>query len=93
MAGMARACADRGIVVSGLARGIVPPPSRRAGLGGRVAVLGSGIRHIHPRRSCRLAAQIAEHGAVISVAPDGGYRGAADGAQSAHQRPRARGIG
>jgi len=71
---MARACADRGInVVSGLARGIDTAAHRGClDAGGRtVAVLGSGIRYIHPRRNLRLAAQIAEHGAVISeVAPD-----------------------
>lgn len=71
---VATACADRGLtVVSGLALGIDSAAHRGAlKAGGRtVAVLGSGIRHIHPKRNVRLAGRIARSGAVISeVAPD-----------------------
>lgn len=71
---VARTCAERGItVVSGLARGIDTVAHRAAlDAGGRtVAVLGSGIRHIHPRSNIRLATRLIEHGALISeVAPD-----------------------
>lgn len=71
---VAAACAERGLtVVSGLARGIDSEAHRGAlAAGGRtVAVLGSGIRRIHPRRNVRLAGQVADCGAVISeVAPD-----------------------
>lgn len=77
---IARACAERGLtVVSGLARGIDSEAHRGAlDRGGRtVAVLGSGILHIHPKRNVRLAAQIAEDGAVISeVAPRANPTGA-----------------
>jgi DNA processing protein len=55
-------------VVSGLARGI-DTVAHRACLeaGGRtVAVLGSGLDIIYPRENTRLAAQIIEHGALIS---------------------------
>ena len=62
----------RGItVVSGLARGI-DGASHRGALkaGGRtVAVLGSGLTHLYPPEHEVLAAQIAEHGAVISEYP------------------------
>ena len=77
---VAAACADRGItVVSGLARGIDSAAHRGALRGGgrTVAVLGSGIRRIHPKRNIRLAGQIAEAGAIISeVAPDAAPTGA-----------------
>ncbi|MGI5818663.1 MAG: DNA-processing protein DprA [Armatimonadota bacterium] len=71
---IASACAERGLtVVSGLARGIDAAAHRGAlRAGGRtVAVLGSGIRRIHPRQNVRLAGEIAANGAIISeVAPD-----------------------
>ncbi|MGM0492542.1 MAG: DNA-processing protein DprA [Armatimonadota bacterium] len=73
-ADVAAACAERGItVISGLARGIDASAHRGAlRAGGRtVAVLGSGIRRIHPKGNARLARQIAASGAIISeVAPD-----------------------
>ncbi|MBD3293447.1 MAG: DNA-protecting protein DprA [Armatimonadia bacterium] len=71
---VAAACADRGLtVVSGLARGIDTEAHRGAlKAGGRtVAVLGSGICCIRPKRNVRLAGQVAGSGAIISeVAPD-----------------------
>ena len=69
---VAEACARRGItVVSGLARGIDTAAHRGAldGEGRTLAVLGSGIRRIHPRRNIRLAGQIAANGAIISALP------------------------
>lgn len=93
---MARACAERGItVISGLARGIDTAAHRGClDAGGRtIAVLGSGIRHIHPRRNCRLAAQIAECGAVISeVAPDDSPTGARLMARNRLTSALARGV-
>lgn len=71
--------AGQGItVVSGLARG-VDRVAHEAALkaGGRtIAVLGSGVDRIYPPEHQNLAAQIAQHGAVISdyplgTAPDG----------------------
>jgi len=58
-------------VVSGLARGIDAAAHKGAlAAGGRtIAVLGSGVLNIYPPEHDRLAAQIAEHGAVISEAP------------------------
>ncbi|MGD9495269.1 MAG: DNA-processing protein DprA [Armatimonadota bacterium] len=77
---IARACSQRGItVVSGLARGIDTAAHRGAlEAGGRsIAVLGSGIRHVHPKRNVRLADQIAAQGAVISeLAPEDNPTGA-----------------
>ncbi len=71
---VAAACAERGLtVVSGLALGIDAAAHRGAlKAGGRtIAVLGSGIRHIHPKRHVRLAGRVAACGAIISeVAPD-----------------------
>lgn len=79
-ADVAAACADRGItVISGLARGIDSAAHRGALKGGgrTVAVLGSGIRRIHPKRNIRLAGQIARSGAIVSeVAPDAPPTGA-----------------
>ena len=58
-------------VVSGLARGIDAAAHNGAlAAGGRtIAVLGSGVLNIYPPEHDRLAAQIAEHGAVLSEAP------------------------
>lgn len=93
---MARACAERGLtVISGLARGIDTAAHRGAldAAGRTIAVLGSGIRHIHPRRNCRLAAQIAERGAVISeVAPDDSPTGARLMARNRLTSALARGV-
>ncbi len=71
---VARACAHRGItIVSGLALGIDTAAHRGAlDVEGRtIAILGSGIRQIHPKRNRRLARRIAASGAIISeVAPE-----------------------
>ena len=58
-------------VVSGLARGIDAAAHKGAlAAGGRtIAVLGSGVLNIYPPEHDRLAAQITEHGAVLSEAP------------------------
>lgn len=69
-----RGLAQAGVtVVSGLATG-VDGIAHQAALtaGGRtIAVLGSGVNHIYPYEHTRLAAQIAEQGAVLSdYAPD-----------------------
>jgi DNA processing protein len=56
------------LVVSGLARG-VDSASHRGALsagGDTVAVLGSGVDVIYPPEHARLAAEIADHGAVVS---------------------------
>ena len=69
---VAAACAERGItVISGLARGIDSAAHQGTlEAGGRtLAVLGSGIMRIHPRRNVRIAAEIAESGALISALP------------------------
>ena len=69
---IARACAELGItVVSGLALGVDTAAHRGAldGDGRTLAMLGSGIKHIHPRRNRRLAKAIREHGAVLSEQP------------------------
>jgi DNA processing protein len=54
-------------IVSGLALGIDTAGHRGAIETGRtIAVLGSGIRHIHPRENSELAEQIAGCGAILS---------------------------
>jgi DNA processing protein len=54
-------------VISGLALGIDTAGHRGALETGRtIAVLGSGIRHIHPRENAGLAEQIAGSGAILS---------------------------
>jgi DNA processing protein len=54
-------------VISGLALGIDSAGQRGALETGRtIAVLGSGIRHIHPRENAELAEQIVGCGAILS---------------------------
>jgi DNA processing protein len=54
-------------VISGLALGIDTAGQRGALETGRtIAVLGSGIRHIHPRENAELAEQIVGCGAILS---------------------------
>ncbi len=77
---VAAACAQHGLtVVSGLAIGIDTCAHRGAlRAGGRtVAVLGSGIRQIHPRRNTRLAGRIAASGAIVSEFPPDAHPSAA----------------
>lgn len=67
---LARELALRGLcVVSGLAMGVDTAAhvgALDAEDGRTIAVLGSGIRVIHPRENAALAERIAHHGAVIS---------------------------
>jgi DNA processing protein len=66
--------AARGVtVVSGLARGVDTAAHRGAvGVGGRtIAVLGSGVDVVYPPENRRLAADVAESGAVVSQFPMG----------------------
>jgi DNA processing protein len=60
-------------VVSGLARGIDACAHRGAlaGNGRTVAVLGTGLDRIYPPEHARLAAEVADHGALISEFPLG----------------------
>lgn len=79
-ASLARELALRGLtVVSGLALGIDTAAHRgalEAEDGRTLAVLGSGIRVIHPRENAELAMQVAEHGALLSeLAPNAPPRG------------------
>lgn len=67
---IAKALAERGLtIVSGLAEGI-DTASHRGTLASRrgrtLAVLGSGIRVIHPRANADLAIRVAERGALLS---------------------------
>jgi DNA processing protein len=71
---LATELAEAGVtIVSGLARGIdgvAHQAAVRAG-GRTVAVLGSGVNVIYPAEHANLAAEIMEHGAVVSdYAPD-----------------------
>jgi len=77
---LAAALAEAGYtVVSGLAQGIDTAAHHGAlDVGGRtLAVLGSGIRVIHPRENARLAEAIADSGALLSeLHPNAPPRGA-----------------
>lgn len=73
---LARAFAEAGLtVVSGLARGCdtAAHVGALAGGGRTIAVLGSGIRVIHPRENLDLAREIAQRGAVMSEQPPGAH--------------------
>lgn len=77
---LARELAGHGVtVVSGLAVGIDTAAHRGAlaARGGRtMAVLGSGLKAIHPRENSQLAWEISERGAVLTeYAPDVSVRG------------------
>jgi DNA processing protein len=70
----AQALSETGLtIVSGLAMGIDAAAHRGglAGSGSTVAVLGTGVDVIYPRRNAELAAQIAEHGLLVSEFPLG----------------------
>lgn len=57
-------------IISGLARGIDTEAHEGALTGGRtIAVIGSGLSKIYPKENERLAARIAENGAIISEFP------------------------
>jgi DNA processing protein len=70
----ARALSDAGLaIVSGLALGI-DAAAHRGGLAGAcstIAVLGTGIDVVYPRRNAELAAQIAARGLLVSEFPPG----------------------
>ena len=96
--GWAATSAARGVtVVSGLARGVDTAAHRGAlGAGGRtVAVLGSGVDVVYPPENRRLAAEIAEAGAVVSQFPMGTAAAAAalPGAEPGHRGADARDRG
>jgi len=77
---IARACSERGVtIVSGLAIGVDSAAHRGAlDAGGRgIAILGSGLCCIRPTRNTRMAAQIADYGAVISETPPEAHPSAA----------------
>ena len=66
---IARRLAEQGVtVVSGLAIGLDTAAHRGALTGGgqTLAVIGSGLDRIYPRRNLRLSEKISAHGAVVS---------------------------
>jgi len=70
----AKALSEAGLtIVSGLAMGIDAAAHRGglAGPGSTIAVLGTGVDIVYPRRNAELAAQIAERGVLISEFPLG----------------------
>jgi DNA processing protein len=70
----AKALSDNGLtIVSGLALGIDAAAHRGglAGSGSTIAVLGTGVDVVYPRRNAGLAAQIGEKGLVLSEFPLG----------------------
>jgi len=73
-AAFAKALSEAGLtIVSGLAMGIDAAAHRGglAGPGSTVAVLGTGIDIVYPRRNVELAAQIRERGVLVSEFPLG----------------------
>lgn len=70
----AKALSENGLtIVSGLALGIDAAAHRGglAGAGSTVAVLGTGVDVVYPRRNAELAGQIAVHGLLLSEFPLG----------------------
>ena len=69
---LSRDLAERGItIVSGLARGIDSAAHRGAldGRGMTVGVMGTGLDAVYPKENRKLAARIAEHGALVTEFP------------------------
>jgi DNA processing protein len=69
---LSRELAERGVtVVSGLARGIDSAAHRGAldGRGLTVAVMGTGLDAVYPKENRKLAARIAEQGALVTEFP------------------------
>jgi DNA processing protein len=69
---LARGLGEAGqVIVSGLARGVDAAAHEAALETGTVAVMAGGVDHIYPPEHVRLAAKIAEDGALISECPMG----------------------
>jgi DNA processing protein len=69
---LSRELAERGVtIVSGLARGIDSAAHRGAleGLGLTIGVMGTGLDAVYPKENRKLAARIAEQGALITEFP------------------------
>lgn len=69
---LSRELAERGVtIVSGLARGIDSAAHRGAldGRGLTVGVMGTGLDAVYPKENGKLAARIAEHGALVTEFP------------------------
>jgi DNA processing protein len=69
---LSRELAERGVtIVSGLARGIDSAAHRGAleGRGLTVGIMGTGLDAVYPKENCKLAARIAEHGALLTEFP------------------------